>query len=169
MKSKTVRIHCVGDVLTSFLSRIASAILELNISVEHYDINQHFQVLLSDISPEVLISYTTAGFFFAEGDLAAAEAGAQDYCVAIKAFAARRNTLVVVNTILPPLDPVVGVTHMAQRRAFARINDMLFACADESPMVRALSMSLQSSRGSEPTERLIAKTNLSCACPIRAM
>lgn len=132
------RIHtlCVGDVLTPPLLRMSDRQLpEFELSVEHADIDQHFQVLLSDAAPDVLISHATAEFFLGRGDAAAVEAWAAQYCAAVDAFATRGKSIVILNTIAAPAERVVGSEHVARSRLVAGINEMLFACADRSSLV----------------------------------
>ncbi|HEY4252821.1 MAG TPA: HAD-IIIC family phosphatase [Roseomonas sp.] len=136
MPEKRIHAICVGDVLTPPLVKpVAGLLPEFDLSVTHADIDQHFQLLLSDAAPDVLISHATSDFFFGHGDLAAAEARAAEYGAAVDAFTARGRSLVILNTIAAPADRVVGVENLALARATARINERLFACADRSSLV----------------------------------
>ncbi|MBR0642201.1 HAD-IIIC family phosphatase [Plastoroseomonas hellenica] len=136
MPEKRIRTLCVGDVLTPPLLRMSDRQLpEFAFSVEHADIDQHIQLLLSDATPDVLVSHATADFFFCRGDAAAAEAWAAQYCAAVDSFAARGTSAVILNTIAAPTERVVGSEHVALSRAVAAINEMLFACADRSSLV----------------------------------
>jgi FkbH-like protein len=132
MSRKSVSIELVGDVLTHPLAPISSGLPEFDVALRHHAIDQHFQALLSEAAPDVLIAHARAEFFGAP-DASGSRIAA--YREAIEAFAGRGTTLVILNTVIPPLERIVGMAHVARRRNADRINDMIYACAETCPMV----------------------------------
>ena len=140
MNRKKIGILLVGDVLTPPFANIAKIIPEIDVEMSFANIDQHQQILLSNVTHDVLISHATHQYFNPTGDMSASQVIAEEYCAKVMDCAARNRTLIIVNTIMHPLRRLVGEVHIAQRRATARINDMLCACADKSPMVSVVDL-----------------------------
>lgn len=135
MAGRLLKIEFVGDVLTAPLARLAAALPEFAVEMAHRDIDQHMQALTGESAAQVLISHARAEYFCTGAAVEQAAQRAQEYCRAVKAYCARNKAFVVVNTVSPPVERVIGVRHVGQLRAVAAVNETLFACALREPLV----------------------------------
>jgi FkbH-like protein len=131
MNNRKLNIEMVGDVLTRPFSPIKQMLADFDTTVHHHDIDLHVQVLRSGGAPDVLISHVRAEYFLESGGIDRAE----DYCAALEAYAARNKGLLIINTLLMPVDRVLGSEHIANLRLVSRINSMLLDCAERWEMI----------------------------------
>ncbi|MGN6594497.1 HAD-IIIC family phosphatase [Sphingopyxis terrae] len=127
-------IEFVGNIVTQPFGRLARLLPWDDVAVVHHGIDQSIQVLLGGSKADVLVVHLTPDHFMVQGE-AQAVALMQGYCDALRSFAAANRTVVIVNTLAPPVHRLVGSDHVAQLRLTARLNEMLFACSDETGWV----------------------------------
>lgn len=127
-------IEFVGNVVTQPFNRMASLLPWSDVSVVHHGIDQFIQVLLESSKADALIVHLTPSYFMDQGE-AQAIGLMEGYCNALRAFTAANRTVLIVNTLMPPAHRLVGSDHIAALRVTARLNEMLFACADETSWV----------------------------------
>ncbi|MFZ6864534.1 HAD-IIIC family phosphatase [Undibacterium sp. Ji67W] len=135
MDKKNIKIDLVGDVLTGPFSKLASKLPEFSVDMTHHDIDQHFQVLMSDAKSAVLICHARADFFYCGSSNTEAEERAFAYCHAVKSFSERNKVCVILNTISPSFGRIVGMAHIDHLRSVAMINEAIFQCAKENALV----------------------------------
>lgn len=135
MNRKALRIDFVGDVLTRPFVGIKGLLSDFDVTLQHYDIDQHIQVLLSETTPDVLICHARIEHFLVDDDFEQAAEQMQAYCAALSRFVAAGSTLIIVNTLLVPINRVVGVAHIARARIVAQMNAMLFDCVDQHALI----------------------------------
>src|SRR3989442_7211963 len=80
---RRIAIAMAGDVLTRPLARFERGLTEWDVSVEHHEIDQVFQVLAGPASGDVLILHLTVDFFLGEADLEGALARMDAYFPAV--------------------------------------------------------------------------------------
>lgn len=132
---KSLSIMLVGDVVTAPLLRAGAGLSDFDVAIEHADIDQHLQLLLSPTETDVLVCHAAADYFLGRGAPADVRAWTEQYCAAVDAFAGRQKGVVVLNTISPPVGRLVGRDHVEALRLTAWVNERLFACADASSFV----------------------------------
>lgn len=129
-------IEFVGNVITQPFGRFVRLLPWQEVKVAHHGIDQAMQVLLGTSTADVLIIHLTPDYFIGRGrDGASAATLMRAYCDAIELFTATNRTVVVVNTLAAPVRRLVGSHHIAQLRLIAKLNEMLFACAERTSWV----------------------------------
>ena len=128
-------IAMAGDVLTRPLARFERGPAEWEVSVEHHEIDQVFQVLAGPAGADVLILHLTADFFLDEADREEALARMDAYCTAVAEFASRDAALVIVNTLEAQPARIVGMQHLAALELAAALNGRIFDLARQNPSV----------------------------------
>jgi FkbH-like protein len=127
------RLEFVGDVITQPLSLLAIA---LGIAdVLHHGIDQHIQVLLSEAASDVLVSHLRADYFLNEANIAASLVKMDTYVEALLRAAEHKRGIIVTNTLLNPIERVVGIEHLARVRLVAELNSRLFDVVESSPSI----------------------------------
>ena len=81
-------VACVGDVLTQPFSRIGPSLPDFDLTIEHHDIDQIFQVLKSRPPHDVLIVHASSDFFFGEATRDEVMGRMDAYCQALAELAA---------------------------------------------------------------------------------
>src|SRR5262249_5238311 len=130
-----IAIAMAGDVLTRPLARFERGLPEWDVSVEHQEIDQVFQVLVRRASSDVLILHLTADFFLDEADREEALARMDAYCTAVAEFASREDALVIVNTLEALPARIVGMQHVAALELTAALNGRILDLARQNPSV----------------------------------
>jgi HAD superfamily phosphatase (TIGR01681 family) len=130
-----MRIDFVGDVITQPFSVLSKALGLVSVSVGHYPIDQHFQVLMSGSLSDILVCHARAEFFIGNGSGGDPLAKMHDYCAAVEQVAATRKTVIVLNTLLPQPNRLVGVHHLSYLRQVAQLNQAIFDLAHRQSLV----------------------------------
>jgi FkbH-like protein len=130
-----MQIEFVGDVITQPFSGVHAALGLGDCTLFHHGIDQHFQVLMSVNAPEVLVCHTSASFFLEDGCASNANQKMASYSAAVLRLASRGKCLIVINTLLPAQERLVGTAHIAHLRLIAELNAQLFDCAASSPFI----------------------------------
>lgn len=128
-------IEFVGNVITQPFGRLARQLPQQEVKVAHHGIDQAMQVLLGASAADVLIVHLTPHFFLAGDRDEAATAMMQAYCDAIGTFVTTNRAVAVVNTLAAPVRRLVGSDHVARLRLVAKLNEMLFECAERTNWV----------------------------------
>jgi FkbH-like protein len=139
-EKRRIAIAMVGDVLTRPIGRFGAGLAEWDVSVEHHEIDQHFQILAAPAAEDVLILHTTSDFFLDEADRDEALARMDAYCAAVAQFAAREPALVVVNTIEAPPARIVGLEHLDALELASALDARLFDLARQHPSVSVVDL-----------------------------
>jgi FkbH-like protein len=127
-------IEFVGNVITQPFGRISRLLQLDDVTVFHHGIDQAMQVLLSSSKADLLVAHLTVDYFLSGGDDAAMDL-MQGYCDALRKFTAVNHTVVIVNTLAPPVRRLVGSRHIARLRLIARLNDMLLQVVEDSTWI----------------------------------
>jgi FkbH-like protein len=130
-----MRIEFVGDVLTQPLAPLGKRVTDVHADIVHHGIDQHFQVLMSDITADFLVCHAAASFFTEDGSGVDPKVKMQTYCEAILRAVATGKCVIIVNNLLPPRDRVVGVAHLQKLQLIADLNAMLIDLVGQSPFV----------------------------------
>ena len=129
------RIAIVADVLTKPLFRFDRAAVGFAFELRHHDIDQHFQVLLSDEAPDVLVSHYSPRPPQSPDGWVEHTAAFQSYLDAARAYAKSQRGIIVLNTLPPPIDRLVGLDHLDALSRTAGLNQWIFDLAREQRMV----------------------------------
>lgn len=127
-------IEFVGNVITQPFGRISRLLQLDDVTVFQHGIDQSMQVLLGGSKADVLVVHLTPDYFLGSGSDAAIDL-MQSYCEALRKFTTAHNTVVIVNTLAPPVRRLVGSRHLERLRLVAKLNDMLLELAGETPWI----------------------------------
>lgn len=141
MQKRRMRVGLVGDVLTRPLGRLFDLVPEIEFDVTHFDIDQHFSVLLQDSSLDILVLHAGADFYFRVKGHEDIGNLANEYFDAVRNFSRKNNCLVVLNTIYHVSDAVVDVDCLAQAKLVSIINDSMIRLALESQNIVVANLS----------------------------
>jgi FkbH-like protein len=130
-----MRVEFVGDIVTQPFSVLSKRFPDRQLEIYHHGIDQHFQVLMSSATADILICHTMASFFLESGSGMDARTRMQAYCHEILKFATTGKCLVAVNTLSVPRDRIVGMQHLQRLRLVADLNAMLFDLAEQTQLV----------------------------------
>jgi FkbH-like protein len=130
-----MQIEFVGDIITQPFSGVRAVVALGDCTIYHHGIDQHFQVLMSAKAPDVLVCHTSASFFLDDGGVSNARQKMASYVAAVQSLAERGTCLIVINTLLPAHERVIGTAHIAHLRLIAEFNAQLFDCAASSSLI----------------------------------
>lgn len=126
MQGKKLKIGLLGDVLVQPFGRLYKLIPEIQCEIYYHEIDQHFQVLLSETDLDILILHTYSDFFYKNGQNDTALSIAAEYCEAIDSFCSKNDVIVIVNTSIYPHIRMVGLDYLKNLDTHAKINKKLF-------------------------------------------
>lgn len=129
------QIAIVGDVLSKPLFRFDRAGLGFAFELRHHDIDQHIAVLLSADAPDVLISHYAPRPPVSPDGWPAYIASFQTYLDAARGYARRQRGILVLNTLLGPIDRLIGLDHLEALAQTARLNQLIGDLAREERLV----------------------------------
>ena len=130
-----MKIAFVGDVITQPFSGLSRYLGLGECAITHHGIDQNLQVLMSEMDSDVLISHARAEFFLESAPAEDPLDKMAAYCDAIGIVAASGKTIVVVNSLLPPRDRMVGVAHLGMLKLVGELNAKLIDLAMDCPFV----------------------------------
>lgn len=110
--SVTRHIAIVSDCVSKPLFRLRSEAIGCPITVDHHDIDQHLQVLLTAPATDALIVHVGFRYFDLAADEAVIRQRLNELIGGIESFLVRSSAVVVLNTILPPTHRLVGMNHL---------------------------------------------------------
>jgi FkbH-like protein len=129
-------IEFVGNVITQPFGQIVSQFRQEGIDVSHGGIDQVIPTLLSKSKADVLIVHLTPDYFLSNrGHGAVPFQIMQQFSDAAVSFVRQNRTVLVINTLYPPVRRTVGTNHLQRLRTLSKLNESLFACADANSWI----------------------------------
>jgi FkbH-like protein len=106
------RIAIVSDCVSKPLFRLRAQEIGCEIVVEHCDIDQHLQVLLSGVDADALVLHVGFRYFDLRDATEAVRQRLDELLVGIERFLQQTSSVLVLNTVTPPTQRLVGRDHL---------------------------------------------------------
>jgi FkbH-like protein len=127
--SASRRVFIVSDCVSKALFRLRSDDVGCPIAVEHCDIDQHLQVLLSGVDIDALIVHVGFRYFDFRDSPASIRQKLDELIFGIESFLKRQDAIVILNTVHPPVQRIVGRHHLEALSLASEINERFIGFA----------------------------------------
>jgi len=106
------RIAIVSDCVSKPLFRLRAEDVGCEIAVEHCDIDQHLQVLLSGVDADALVLHVGFRYFDLREPMGSVRQRLDELITGIKRFLQQTSAVLILNTVTPPTHRLVGRDHL---------------------------------------------------------
>lgn len=116
------RIAIVSDCVSKPLFRLRAGDVGCEIALEHCDIDQHLQVLLSGVDADALVLHVSFRYFDLREPIEAVRQRLDELLMGIERFLQQTSAVLILNTVTPPTHRLVGRDHLEALSMTQEIN-----------------------------------------------
>jgi FkbH-like protein len=127
--TRSTSIRFAGDVLTLPLGRLDKLLPEFALEIRHQDIDQVHQLLAGPADADVVVLHVSSDFFLEEATAGEPLKRMAAYCAAVRDFAARESSLILVNTLEWQPSRIVGEKYLDDLIELSALNAQIIDLA----------------------------------------